>query len=191
MVAGSKTFTLLPPAEVYRMRLRQYNTATYRPVGARAADADAMAVANGALPLRPQLDPAGETVLWSSVPPEPEQAAARAASAARAAARTAAGEAADGGGGEGAEEGAEEDEEEEEPFDLFNDPQLPPPLKVTVKAGEALYLPAMWWHHVRIVQHSCLSWFGQVWPGLTEGWVLPRVMLCCLLLLHLVLRLAG
>lgn len=38
VVAGSKTFTLLPPADIFRMRLRQYASATYKPQGAGAAD---------------------------------------------------------------------------------------------------------------------------------------------------------
>lgn len=30
----------------------------------------------------------------------------------------------------------------------FSDPSLPPPLRCEVAAGEVLYLPAGWWHHV-------------------------------------------
>ncbi len=37
VVAGSKTFTLLPPADIFRMRLRQYASATYKPQGSDAA----------------------------------------------------------------------------------------------------------------------------------------------------------
>lgn len=37
VVAGSKTFTLLPPADIFRMRLRQYASATYVPQGGEAA----------------------------------------------------------------------------------------------------------------------------------------------------------
>ncbi|GAB4816662.1 hypothetical protein N2152v2_003708 [Parachlorella kessleri] len=36
--------------------------------------------------------------------------------------------------------------------DLFSDPSLPRPLRVTVGPGELLYLPAMWWHQVE--QHG-------------------------------------
>lgn len=38
VVAGSKTFTLLPPADIFRMRLRQYASATYQPQGGPEAD---------------------------------------------------------------------------------------------------------------------------------------------------------
>ena len=31
----------------------------------------------------------------------------------------------------------------------FDDPALPPPLQCEVAAGEVLYLPAGWWHHVQ------------------------------------------
>ena len=31
----------------------------------------------------------------------------------------------------------------------FNDPALPAPLRWEVAAGEVLYLPAGWWHHVQ------------------------------------------
>ncbi len=31
----------------------------------------------------------------------------------------------------------------------FWDADLPPPLRVDVKAGEVLYLPSLWFHHVR------------------------------------------
>ncbi|KAI7840470.1 hypothetical protein COHA_005772 [Chlorella ohadii] len=148
VVAGSKTFTLLPPADIFRMRLRQYASATYKPQGSDAASQEA--VVSGSVLLAPVLDPSGETVLWSSVPPAPDAKAAAAA-----------GTAANGAVGNGvrfaipdAEDntasvgcGEEQGQRLWDP-DLFNDPQLPPPIKVTVKAGEALYLPAMWWHHV-------------------------------------------
>lgn len=219
VVAGSKTFTLLPPADIFRMRLRQYASATYKPQGEGAADqvgcsrfgrghtscnmfaAGAYksgaqlvqlsltwwlrphrtlcqpqmqeAVVSGTVPLAPVLDPSGETVLWSSIPPAPD---AKAAAAAATTAAPASGPAAGAGGattgaaaangvrfaipdledssagGSSAspldEEGSEGPGQRLWDPDLFNDPQLPPPIKVTVKAGEALYLPAMWWHHV-------------------------------------------
>ncbi|PRW58748.1 jmjC domain-containing 7 isoform X1 [Chlorella sorokiniana] len=167
VVAGSKTFTLLPPADIYRMRLRQYASATYQPQGGAAADQEA--VVSGAVPLTPVLDPTGETVLWSSIPPAPDAkpAAAGAAAAATVAAGIAPGSGPATGNGvrfavpdpensraAGAASPSASEASSEGPGqqlwdpDLFNDPQLPPPIKVTVKAGEALYLPAMWWHHV-------------------------------------------
>lgn len=111
---------------------------------------------SGSVPLAPVLDPSGETVLWSSVPPAPDAKAAAAAATAAAAAA-----AVNGAAGNGVRfavpdledstasvgSGKEQGQQLWDP-DLFNDPQLPPPIKVTVKAGEALYLPAMWWHHV-------------------------------------------
>ncbi len=113
---------------------------------------------SGTVPLAPVLDPSGETVLWSSVPPAPDAKAAAAAGTAGAAAAAAAAGSAAGNGVRFAVPDAEDStasvgcgEEEGQRLwdpDLFNDPQLPPPIKVTVKAGEALYLPAMWWHHV-------------------------------------------
>ena len=38
--------------------------------------------------------------------------------------------------------------EAEQHFPLFFDESLPPPLRVQVKRGELLYLPALWHHHV-------------------------------------------
>ena len=32
--------------------------------------------------------------------------------------------------------------------DLFSNPSLPRPIRVTVGPGELLYLPAIWWHQV-------------------------------------------
>lgn len=32
---------------------------------------------------------------------------------------------------------------------FFEVPTLPPPLRCEVAAGEVLYLPAGWWHHVK------------------------------------------
>lgn len=137
---------------------------------------------SGTVPLAPVLDPSGETVLWSSIPPAPD---AKAAAAAAATAAPASGPAAGAGGATtgaaaangvrfaipdledssaGGSSGPPLDEEGSEgpgqrlwDPDLFNDPQLPPPIKVTVKAGEALYLPAMWWHHV---SSDDLRWVG-------------------------------
>ncbi len=34
-------------------------------------------------------------------------------------------------------------------FPEYWDADLPPPLHVDVKAGEVLYLPSLWFHHVR------------------------------------------
>lgn len=103
---------------------------------------------SGAVPLVPVPSPSGETVLWSSIPPAPDAkaaAAARAHAAAAAAAGVPAPEDSSAGAAAAAEEGEGRGLFEQE---LFSDPQLPPPIKVTVKAGEALYLPAMWWHQV-------------------------------------------
>ncbi len=59
VVAGAKTFTLLPPCDVYRLAMRPYRSATYRPV----ADPD------GGMHLRPALHDPPEHVAWSSVDP--------------------------------------------------------------------------------------------------------------------------
>ncbi|KAL4434322.1 hypothetical protein ABPG75_000763 [Micractinium tetrahymenae] len=142
VVAGSKTFTLMPPADLYRMRLKQYSQATYRPVGV-AAPPDSReaveAVASGAAPLAPVLHEPGEHVLWSSVLPAPDMRAQQQQQQRR---RAASG----GSGGSGC--GAMTAPAAAPGHDLFSDPSLPPPLVVTVKAGEALYLPAKWWHQV-------------------------------------------
>lgn len=153
VLAGSKTFTLLPPADAFRMRMKRYPQATYKPAAAAAAarpgfasaSSDSIsdgveAVLSGTVALEPVLDEPGEEVLWSSVVPAADAAALAAA--------------AGGGGGSGVPGAA--------PLqgrDLFSDPSLPPPITVTVKAGEALYLPAMWWHQVRGVGHC--SWAGE------------------------------
>jgi jumonji domain-containing protein 7 len=137
VVAGSKTFILMPPGDAFRMHLRRYPQATYQPVAAAAAAAaggssngEALAdLLSGSLRLEPVLHTPAEEVLWSSVQPPADTAACGNSSAGPAAGVAAA--------------AAEEAER-----DLFSDPSLPPPLRVTVQAGEVLYLPALWWHQV-------------------------------------------
>lgn len=133
VVAGSKTFSLMPPGDAFRMRLRRYPQATYQPAAASAAAASgglALAdVLSGSLRLEPVLNEPAEEVLWSSVPP-PVEAAASASPALEAPAVG----------------------------DLFSEPSLPPPLRVTVQAGEVLYLPAMWWHQVGAAAALSSSW---------------------------------
>ncbi|KAL4423232.1 hypothetical protein ABPG77_000024 [Micractinium sp. CCAP 211/92] len=162
VVAGSKTFTLMPPAELYRMRLRQYSQAsmqrlcrrhpailaniarvrlaraTYKPVGgsAPAGSREAVeAVASGAAALAPALHDPPERVLWSSVLPTPDMRQQQQQQQCRAAV-------------EGGLHQPGKAPAAAPARDLFADPSLPPPLVVTVKAGEALYLPAKWWHQV-------------------------------------------
>jgi jumonji domain-containing protein 7 len=143
VVAGSKTFSLMPPADLYRMRLRRYGLATYEPCsssGSRGEESGAGArteqTTSSAVALQPVLDPAGQQVLWSSVQPEADTPAAAEPTTVAAAESAAAA---------ATQEGAAEPAQ-----NLFSDPSLPPPLRVTVRAGETLYLPAMWWHQVRL-----------------------------------------
>lgn len=37
-------------------------------------------------------------------------------------------------------------------YPLYSDPELPKPLRITVRPGELLYLPSLWWHQVE--QHA-------------------------------------
>ena len=118
IVSGSKTFRLLPPTESYRMALRRYPLATYRPAGSPATNIDGN---SASLPtaLEPVLEHPREEVLWSAITPQPSVSVGGVSSEADAA--TAA---------------------------LFEDPCLPRPLEVTIGPGEVLYLPACWWHEV-------------------------------------------
>jgi hypothetical protein len=43
-------------------------------------------------------------------------------------------------------------------FPLYFDPSLPPPLVAEVRAGECLYLPAMWLHWVAQVPDAQQRW---------------------------------
>jgi jumonji domain-containing protein 7 len=138
MVAGSKTFKLLPPSDMYRMRMKQYRLATYQPGGtcgpanscepspagiSREESLDTLtAVLSGSVPLEPVVEQPAQHVLWSSVPPTPVNESGGAGALAADAAGNA--------------------------CDLFDDPSLPAPICVTVHAGETLYLPARWWHQV-------------------------------------------
>ncbi|KAI3438998.1 hypothetical protein D9Q98_001410 [Chlorella vulgaris] len=138
MVAGSKTFKLLPPSDMYRMRMKQYRLATYKPGGtcepanscepspagiSREESLDTLtAVLSGSVPLEPVVEQPAQHVLWSSVPPTPVNESGGAGALAADAAGNA--------------------------CDLFEDPSLPAPICVTVHAGETLYLPARWWHQV-------------------------------------------
>lgn len=140
---------------------------------------------SGSVLLAPVLDPSGETVLWSSVPPAPDaKAAAAAGTAANGAVgngvRFAVPDAEDNTASVGC--GEEQGQRLWDP-DLFNDPQLPPPIKVTVKAGEALYLPAMWWHHVSWgaeqfchvvgLLSTCSGSLGGLWRAVGRGGATP------------------
>ena len=98
--------TLLPPSDVWRMKLRRYPVATFRPPGGAAELERTPLAALPRLQLEPVLHCPSERVLWSSVQPGAHGSIACAECA-----------------------GLE-------------------PLRVTVAAGEVLYLPAMWWHQV-------------------------------------------
>jgi hypothetical protein len=223
VVAGSKTFVMLPPSDVFRMRLRKYPLATYAPQAGTAGRLAAV------------LHGLGEEVLWSSVQPEdcwdcensrgslgadaestvatPSQPNGRtkppgascgntcreagAARQRRSCCCTKGGGIECGGmleqpgerqggasgepGGSGGDDGGDcgcsggssgndgsgsgcsrlsgppTQAPPSEPTttssgcwagDLFASPDLPRPIRVTVRPGELLYLPAMWWHQV-------------------------------------------
>ena len=106
VVAGAKAFTLLPPSDAWRMKLKNYPVATYQTSGG-AAELEHTPLAHlPKLQLQPVLHSPPERVLWSSVQPDQHEGIACAEC-----------------------------------------PGLEP-LRVTVSAGEVLYLPAMWWHQV-------------------------------------------
>ena len=100
VITGEKTFTLLPPSDVYRMHLAQYPVATCHDT-------------KFGLQLVPS--PAGEHVLWCPI----EDLATGTCSS-----------------------------EYEQQHIAYFDPSLPRPLRVTVRTGEVLYLPSLWWHQV-------------------------------------------
>lgn len=101
VVAGSKTFTLLPPSDVYRLGIKEYPVARY--TAEKGGD-----LRNCQLDL--SLEEPASSVRWCPIDPSvPEQS------------------------GE---------------FPVFFDPELPEPLKVTVRSGELLYLPSLWHHLV-------------------------------------------
>lgn len=135
------------PGGCVRVLLMQ---ATYKPVGV-AAPADSIeameAVASGAAPLSPVPHDPPEHVLWSSVLPSQDMQRVQRQRQQRKETGGCKGEAQSGlAGGAAAPVN-----------DLFSDPSLPPPLVVTVKAGEALYLPAKWWHQVGRARALCCS----------------------------------
>lgn len=97
VITGSKTFSLLPPADVWRMHRKLYPVACWQQAEA------------GALQLH-MLSPR-QQVTWSPVTHGlPDTDPAR--------------------------------------HSRFHDSSLPPPLTVTVNAGDVLYLPAQWQHQV-------------------------------------------
>lgn len=151
MVSGHKTFRLLPPSDSYRMALRRYPLAVYCPTVLQSEEGtvdpagidDIIAGTAGMglegvkkVELTPRLAEPHQEVLWSSITPRSLKPA----------------------GGNGTESSIDEgieralqggDEEAGNvPPSLFDDPQLPAPLEVTIGPGEMLYLPACWWHEV-------------------------------------------
>lgn len=100
VITGEKTFTLLPPSDVYRMHLAHYPVAT---------------CCDTAQGLQIIPSPDCEPVLWSPI----EDLASRGCS-----------------------------DEYKLQHSAYFDPLLPKPFRVTVRAGEILYLPSLWWHQV-------------------------------------------
>eukprot|EP00887_Chlorella_sp_A99_P000675 scaffold5.g675.t1 len=171
VVAGSKTFTLLPPSDVWRVQLRRYPLATYRPVGpgcscvcdsctaghsgscggcgcCGCSGCSAPVARLLALRLEPVLHEPHEEVLWSSIQPESLVASCGAGGDASSdAGSSSAGSGSDSAGSSDADD-ADEGPASSGGGRLLQWPGAPPPLRVTVRAGEVLYLPAMWWHQV-------------------------------------------
>jgi jumonji domain-containing protein 7 len=114
VLRGSKTFTLLPPHESFRLGLEPFPAARWRPDG------------RGGLVAVPEGPPPGRRVLWTALDPSSREGGAELQQ------QRARYPLFFGGGGGGA--GAA--------------PRLPPPIRVTVRAGQMLYLPAFWFHHV-------------------------------------------
>ena len=100
VIAGEKTFTLLPPCDIHRMHLAQYPVA---------------ACHDTELGLQLVPSPAGEHVQWSPI----EDLATGTCS-----------------------------NEYQQQYSAYFDPLMPKPLRITVRAGEVLYLPSLWWHQV-------------------------------------------
>ena len=103
VIAGKKTFTLLPPADAYRLAIQEYPVAQYTATGQDLRSCE----------LELTRKEASESVRWSSIDPN---------------------------------DGDKLDE-----YPLFHDTNLPKPIKVTVNAGEVLYLPSLWHHYVEQV----------------------------------------
>ena len=101
VIAGTKTFTLLPPADGHRLRHRKAPAAVFKHLRGQGAahPGDSATVRTG---FALQLEQPPRLVSWSSA----------------------------------------------SPADLRGADGLPPAITVTVGPGEALYLPAMWYHHV-------------------------------------------
>lgn len=101
VISGSKTFTLLPPADVFRLAIAEYPVARYE---AQGSDLRCCT-----LELKPQSPE--QKVRWCPIDPN--------------------------------------DTRRRADYPLFFDPELPECVRVTVNAGEVLYLPSLWHHYVQ------------------------------------------
>lgn len=100
VIAGQKTFTLLPPADIYRLAIQEYPVAQYRTTGQDLRSSQ----------LELSRLEGSKAIQWSPIDLK--------------------------------------DDALPDKYPLFSDKSLPPPLKITVNAGEVLYLPSLWHHYV-------------------------------------------
>ena len=142
VVAGSKTFTLKPPSSVHQMHLQRY------PLWQESMAPDQTFTAR---PVSP-----ADTIEWSAVDLEGKREQANGAAPAAQCVK----QAQQCGSGRGiaslrlrtttfgfrTSSDDEDDCDQQRKFARFHAP--PAPLQVTVRAGDMLYLPSMWYHHV-------------------------------------------
>lgn len=128
VVRGTKTFTLYPPHEAFRLGLEPFAAARWEKEEEGG---------DGRLVARPLPAPPAQPVLWTALDPSLQSKARKGCPQSKAELERQRGRyplAFGGAAGEGGN---------------LRRRRLPPPIEVEVRAGQGLYLPAFWWHHVR------------------------------------------
>lgn len=137
VLSGEKTFTLLPPAEVYRLQFGRYAVARWEPISE-----------DRHLEFIPRLAEPYEEISWSPV----RTAERRGAVGPTTTAASAASAMGDGTPLESASDLTHSDHDlldRKRRHPLFYDDKLPKAITVRVRKGEMLYLPSLWFHEVR------------------------------------------